>query len=51
MVREGEIPTWLATPPRAWRLVARVGEVALYDVPAGFVWPGGEAAPVRGPAS
>jgi hypothetical protein len=39
MVREGEIPAWLAEPPAAWRLVERIGDVALYDVPEGWTWP------------
>lgn len=40
MVREGEIPAWLAEVPAEWRLVSRVGEVAMYEVPRGWKWPG-----------
>ncbi len=39
LVGPGEIPPWLARPPAGWRLLRRIGSVALYELPDGE-WPG-----------
>ncbi|MFC1572478.1 glycosyltransferase family 39 protein [Candidatus Eisenbacteria bacterium] len=41
MVGPGEVPECLFDPPEEWQLLERIGDAALYQIPAGSIWPGG----------